>query len=118
MAVDHFLSPELVDDLLEFDTADFETNKEIPFYLSEDTVYIEVNVKAVSGSVYLRFTVTDGDSNTESVTSDEVTSTSWQTLTGTDRLSIDCSDLTEGEAILKVEVKGDGQRKTLYGYQT
>lgn len=118
MAIDHFISPELTDDLLEFNENVFAINKEIPFYLSEDTVYIEVNVKAVSGSVYLRFTVTDGDSSTASVTSDEVTSTSWVPLTGSSRLSIDCSSLTEGEAILKVEVKGDGQRKTLYGYQT
>lgn len=116
--IDHFLSPELVGDLLEFNETNYAVNKEIPFYLSEDTVYIEVNLKAVSGSVYLRFTVTDGDSNTGTVTSDEVTSTSWVPLTGSDRLSIDCSSLTEGEAIFKVEVKGDGQRKTLYGYQT
>ena len=115
--VDHFLSPELIDDLLQFTETNFATNKEIPFYLSEDTVYVEVNVKAVSGSVYLRFTVTDGDSNTESVTSDAITSSSWQPLTGSSRLTIDCSDLTEGEAIFKVEVKGNGERKTLYGYQ-
>ena len=116
MSIDHF-GIEPVDDIVEFNNADYATEYEAPFYLDGDTVYCGVYIKAISGTVYIRVTVTDSGSNTVSKTSNGITSTSWQKLTGSNRLVIDCSGLTKGAALFKVETKGYGQRKNLYRYQ-
>lgn len=113
--MDHF-HIEVKDDLLEFDDANYTERYTIPFYLFGDNVYIGLYTKAVTGTIYIRFTVTDSVSATATDTQNTAL-TSWQQWTDSNRFDIDTSSLTEGSATLKMETKGDGQLKDVYYLQ-
>lgn len=104
------------DDIVEFDNVAYVTELEIPLYLFGDNVYAGLYMKAVSGTVYIKLTITDSASATASDTKNTALTT-YQAYTVSNKLDIDCSGLTEGSATLKIEVKGDGAFKDMYVWQ-
>ena len=116
MAIDHFWV-DTQDDQFDFNDVDYTEWKTKPLYLNQDNVYMELYLKATSGTVYIRFTVTDSASDTATGTTNTA-ETTWQAITGSNRIQIDCSSLATGEATCKCETKGDGSLKDVYGYQS
>lgn len=116
MPIDHFWV-DTQDDQFNFDDVDYAEWKTKPLYLNEDYVYMELYLKATSGTVYVKFTVTDSESSTATGAT-STAETSWQAKTGSNRIQIDCSSLTAGEATCKCETKGEGSLKDVYGYQS
>jgi len=106
-----------VDDIVEFNSVDYEEELTIPFYLLGDTMYCGLYIKATSGTVYAKYTVIDSGGNTASKESDPITDTDWVKLTGDDMIQVDCSALTEGEASLLLELKGIGEFKDNHSCQ-
>lgn len=115
MSIDHF-HVQMLGDYLEFNEGSLTTQREKDFELIGSTVYVGLQGKAVSGTIEVKFTVTDSDSGTadDNKTTAE---TDWQEWINDNIIEIDTSGLTSGAATIKFEANGEGQVKDIYMYQ-
>ena len=109
---DHiFLEP--LGDLVEFNESSLTEVWEKKFYIYGDTVYIGMDVKTVSGTIEVKWTVTDSASAT-ATDNNTTTTTSWVGWTDDDQFEVDVSSLTTGDGTIKWEVNGNGQARGKY----
>jgi len=112
MATDHIYCP-IVGERMIVNSSGYEEHHSVAFYLQNDDVYVALKAKATTGTLYVKFTVTDSASATANAIAD-TTSATWEEFSGATRLDIDCSGLTAGEAVLKCESNGQGEFETYY----
>lgn len=109
---DHVFT-ELSADIVEFNESSLTEVWEKDFYVYGTTVYIGMEAKSLSGTIEVKWTVTDSE-GTPKTDSNTTALTSWVSWTDDAQFEVDVSSLTTGSGTIKWEVNGNGQARGKY----